>query len=521
MSERNAFLDAVARQALERPDTIAFLNAEGESLTYAELAAASDELACLIHERVHTDEPIMVYGHKSPLMVVSFLACLKSGHAYVPTDWHVPAGRVANILSQLPATCVVCVEGLPESVRSGIQGTWCIGRPELGGVLRLAGEGSVHGPDPSWSVTGDSTQYVIFTSGSTGAPKGVEVTADDVANFMPWDQSMFADAPSPRVFVNQALLSFDLSVTEFVAALTTGGTIFSLSQSCEDDLEACFRALAHSDATCWVSTPTFATMCLADPSFSQELLPRLTHLFFCGEPLRPDVVDRLARRFPSAKLINAYGPTESTVAVTSMTMEAGRFEGTLPVGYAKPGTTVRVRDRATGEWLAPGSEGELVICGDTVAKGYLGQPAKTAEVFGVGEFDGVRARTYRTGDLGRVDANGLVWCSGRIDSQVKLHGYRIELGEVEAALQGMDGVELAVVVVRSRHGVPSSLEAHVQLEGSAPEDAYEWSRSMREDLARILPDYMVPRRIVVDEELPVTPNGKVDRRGILQGASRS
>lgn len=523
MADKNGFLAAIHAQAEAHPGRECWRNTSGRALTYGELWDASDELACRLRERCQGaagGAPLLVYGHKSPLMPVCFLACLKSGHAYVPCDAHVPAGRVTSILSQLPAAPALAVGELPDLSALGRE-VEAIGGGELTACLEAARRGVVRRPDPAWEVSGDETQYIIFTSGSTGTPKGVEVTAADVANFMPWDQSLFADAAEPHVFLNQALLSFDLSVTELVGALTTGGRIVALTADVTEDARELFDALAASEATCWVSTPTFASICLAEPAFGHAMMPALTHFFFCGEPLRPDVVRGLAERFPDATIINAYGPTESTVAVTAMPVAVGPDTKELSVGVPRPGTTLLVLDRQTGEPVGEGERGEVLICGDTVAKGYLNRPDKTAAAFGERELDGRVVRTYRTGDLGHVDAEGRLWVSGRIDDQVKVHGFRIELGEVECAIQDEPGIELVAVIVRTRHGIPDRLEAHVELAGEAPTDLYVWGKALRERLAHRLPSYMVPRRIVVEDEMPKTPNGKVDRRAVMRAAGEA
>lgn len=510
----NAFLEAVGKAATLRPESVAFVNTDGDQLTYGELWNASDELACRLRDAYGKDKsPVMVFGHKSPLMLVSFLACAKSGHAYVPTDSEIPAARVANILEQLSSPVVIAVEDLPAPAVRASGPAFIVDSEVLADVMSRGA--SVQRPDHSWCVSGDDTQYIIFTSGSTGTPKGVEVTASDVGHFMTWDLSLFSKAKAPRTYVNQALLSFDLSVTEVVAALAAGDRIFSLSSTTQLDMDAMFKALATSESTCWVSTPSFVTLCLADKSFNRDLLPQLTHFFFCGERLHPDTVSRLLDRFDGACVMNAYGPTESTVAVTAVGITQEMCSDPLPVGYPKPGTKIVIVNHETGEELPLGAEGEIVICGDTVAKGYFRNPERTAEAFEWRMVDGEMLWSYRTGDLGHVGEDGCLWCAGRLDTQVKLHGYRIELGEIESALQELPEVDLAAAVVRERHGVADHLEAHVQLSHGVPEDAYEAGKALRHKLGVRLPGYMVPRRVVFEETLPLTPNGKVDRRALV------
>lgn len=513
MDVRNEFLASIYAQVQAHPQRVCWRATQGDALTYQELWDSSDELACSLHELIPSHAPLLVYGHKSPSMVLCFLACLKSGHAYVPCDTHVPPQRVSAILSQLPHAPVLAVEDMPNLGEKDPLPE-IISASHIDTCRSRAADGQVRRPQSSWSVAGSQTQYIIFTSGSTGTPKGVEITADDVAHFMPWDQSLFADAQSPAVFLNQALLSFDLSVTELVAGLTTGSTVVALTSEVLEDPRVLYDEMAYSGATCWVSTPTFASACLADPSFSHELMPRLSHFFFCGEPLRPDVVRNLHERFPEVAIINAYGPTESTVAVSAVRVETMGDVQVLPVGHARPGTTFVIIDPETGSELPHSTSGEVLICGDTVAKGYLGKPEQTAAVFGERDVAGHTIATYRSGDLGMLDEDGMLWVSGRRDDQVKIHGFRIELGEIEATLQAEPDIKLVSVIVRTRHGIADRLEAHVELVGERPADAYAWGKALRTRLAQRLPTYMVPRKIVVEDALPTTPNGKVDRKAL-------
>jgi len=230
-------------------------------------------------------------------------------------------------------------------------------------------------------AAGDAStpHYVIFTSGSTGDPKGVVITRGSLDAFLGWmlDEQRFAIAG--ETFLNQALFSFDLSVMDTWCSLATGGTIFSLTSGEMEDFRRLFDALAGAPLTTWVSTPTFAQMCLAERRFGAAMLPHVRRFLFCGDVLTPEVAEQLLVRFPQAEVWNTYGPTEATVATTSIRVEPGllRKYPQLPIGRAMPGTRVTVENE-DGELAAEGERGEIVISGPNVSPGYLGRPDLSA-----------------------------------------------------------------------------------------------------------------------------------------------
>ena len=373
-------------------------------------------------------------------------------------------------------------------------------------------------------MSGEETQYIIFTSGSTGRPKGIEVTESDVANFRRWLAEFPVVRESGRVFLDQAHYSFDLSEFELVGALTTGGCLHAVDASELSDYRALFADLGTSGIEVWVSTPSFADACLADPSFSATLLPRVRLFLFCGEALHHTTAAKLRERFPEAVVANTYGPTESTVAVTycEVTDRMLADPAPLPVGRPRLGTELRIVDHATGEAVRAGETGEVVIVGDTVARGYYENPEKTAVAFfGTRMADGTPTRGYRTGDLGFIDDDGLLHCAGRLDSLVKLNGFRIELGEVEGALEEVPYVRHAVVVPATRAGHVASLRAFVVVGPGAPHgDGFALAQALKTELTRTLPAYMVPRRIKILAEMPLNANGKADRKALAASVSR-
>lgn len=568
------YLEQIERMAAARADACAVQVSTGEQLSYAELWRASEALASYIAERVAPGTPVVVYGNKHPLMVASFLACMKAGCPYVPVDcFSVPASRAASIVEQiavaLPADAaaagplMLAIEEFPQP--EALPAARLVGRAALEDAVRAGGVSS----RARW-IAGEDLAYILFTSGSTGSPKGVEVTASCFDNFCAWDLELAAGAlgsadvipalldadettpspfgdgnpaassasgsgfganettpspsdtnettPSPNcamVWVDQAPFSFDLSVFELAGALASGGTLFSLAHATQQSMAHQLEALAASRAGVWVSTPSFAELCLAAPEFSDALMPDLRLFLFCGETLPNATAARLLERFAAARVLNTYGPTESTVAVTSVevTRELAAADAPLPVGAPRRGTRIRIVDE-TGADCAPGTFGEVIIEGDTVARGYFNRPDLTERAFGAAELGGEPCRTYRTGDEGMLDAAGMLHYRGRLDLQIKLNGFRIELGEIEEHLRRLPAVAAAAVVPAQRDGKIAHLVAHVVSAEPLTESPFRAGLAIKEQLKATLPHYMIPKKIVFAEALPMTGNGKVDRRAL-------
>ena len=518
----SSFVEAVDGFGRIHPEKDAFFNSAGQHLTYGQLARWSDALASrLVDIGGAVGQPIGVYGHKSPLMIVAFLACAKSGHPYVPLDSSLPAERVISILDQLCYPLLLCAqETLPDGVEA-----LCHERLELdAGLLEdLAQEAKrASGPGASSDarkrcVAGDDTFYILFTSGSTGVPKGVEVSAANVDAFMEWMVAAFAPG-APQVFFDRAPFSFDLSVADLIRGLGAGDTLFAFERQAEASLRAAFEALSASGTTFWVSTPSFADMCLADPAFGRALMPDVHTFFFVGETLRNETALQLLERFPGCAVVNGYGPTESTVlvAATSITAEIARRNEPLPVGMPKPGVLLHVLDPDTLDPVPVGVPGELFIVGDTVAKGYFNMPEATRAAFHSYPCEvPAGACSYRTGDKCFVDESGMLHFCGRLDFQVKLHGYRIELGDIESNLCQLSEVRQACVTPVEKNGAISYLRAYVQLEAGV-ERSFKTTRALKAALARRLPEYMVPRTFAYVDAFPVNANGKIDRTALVR-----
>lgn len=458
------------------PDALAVVGAD-RSLTWAQLR---DEATAWADEaRAHgaaPDVPVAIYGHKEASFFVAMVGALLVGAPFVPVDTIYPPERLRRIVEIVRAAAVY------DAAARGF---------EPGEGAELAERGLA---------------YVMFTSGSTGDPKGVQIGRESVGLLGDWMLGSFDLGEAP-VFMNQAPFSFDLSMYEVFATLAAGGTCVLNSREQIGAAATWMSRLAQQGVTVWVSTPSFAHQQLANRDFSPATLPTLRTFLFCGEPLPAALAKKLRQRFPDAVILNTYGPTEATVATTwiAITDAVLAAHDPLPVGHAKPDSELRIED------------GEICIIGDHVMRGYLNRQDLNEVKLFVAE-DGRRG--FRTGDLGQLDADGLLFCRGRMDDQIKLNGYRIELAEIDEALHGLPGVEGgACAVLRRPDGTAVRLIGFVA--GVAAEQAeasllaQDALTGWKDKLVQRLPPYMVPSELVACASLPMSNNHKIDRKKLI------
>jgi amino acid adenylation domain-containing protein/non-ribosomal peptide synthase protein (TIGR01720 family) len=498
--DRSAHEAFEARAAAE-PQARAVEQGEA-SLTYGELDDRSSRLArYLIELGVRADVPVGVCMGRSIRQVVSLLGVLKAGGAYLPLDPGYPASRLAMMVED--AGCAVVLSDAEAGARLTGAGRRVVDVdrewPEV-----LARRGGTVGR----RARADNVSYLIYTSGSTGRPKGVALPHRTLVNLIDW-QLRDGSWSRPRV-LSYAPVSFDVSLQEALATLSSGGTLVIADEEDRRDMGR-LLALLERRRVERLFVPFVALDALTRASEELGRVPsRLKEVVTAGEQLQSTVaVRKFFERNAGSELVNQYGPSETHV-VTAYRLRGRpeRWEPLPPIGAAIQNTRVYVLD---GE-LSPvpvGVPGELYLAGDNLARGYHGQPGLTAERFVPCPYGRAGERMYRTGDLARLRVDGNLEFLGRADAQVKVRGYRIEPGEVEVALSRLPSVEAAAVVVRRVHGTAQLVAYLVPREGPAVSD-----RELAAGLARTLPSYMVPALFVRMPSLPRTPSGKVDRRSL-------
>jgi amino acid adenylation domain-containing protein len=491
-----------ARAARQRPEAIA-LAVDGQGVGYGELNRRANRLAHrLIALGVRPETRVGIAVQRSVDMVVGLLAILKAGGAYVPLDPDYPADRLAHMVQDSGISLVLA----QAEVRGRIPGADALQVLEMD-ALDLSGEPDT---DPQVEVGPDSLAYVIYTSGSTGRPKGAQLSHRNVARLLDATDAWFGFCPGDTWTLFHSY-AFDFSVWEIFGALCTGGRLvvvpYWVSRSPRD-----FLALLRAErVTVLNQTPSaFGQLVHAveqDEAGGAGLA--LRHVVFGGEALEPRSLRPWFDRFgdQSPRLINMYGITETTVHVTYRPITRADLDGgRSPVGVAIPDLGLYVLDGSLN-LLPQGVAGALYVAGEGLARGYLNRAGLSAERFIADPFGEAGERLYRTGDLVRWSAQGELEYLGRVDQQVKIRGFRIELGEVQAQLLAQPEVREAVVLAQEGPG-GARLVAYVSLNG--PLEVGE----LKARLGQVLPDYMVPSAIVVLDALPLTANGKVDRKAL-------
>ena len=492
----------IAAQAARTPSRIA-VQCGDRTLTYGELAMRAAGLAGRLRQAgLGPGDRVGLLVERSVEMVAALLGILESGAAYLPLDPSFPRERLAFMLRDAGAALVVAEPGLREIAREA-------GVPDLLLHRALAPAPRRAGPPPAAAVAAEDLAYILYTSGSTGRPKGVEVPHAALANFLAAMDTLFA-LGAGDTFLAVTTLSFDIAGLEVFLPLISGARLVIAEAASVRDGAALAALVRASGATALQATPSTWRMLLA-AGWEPGALPRA----LCGGEALPLDLAR-ALRVPGTRLWNLYGPTETTVWSTVREVAAEDLAHPSATGYAPIGepidnTAVYVLDPSL-EPVPAGVAGELWIGGDGVARGYHGRPGLTAGRFLPDPYSGVPGgRLYRTGDLARRPAGGGLELLGRADDQVKVSGFRIEPGEIEAALAALPAVRQAVVTARPGAGGDARLVAYVVPAGeTAALDPAELRRALR----ATLPEYMVPTFVVPLAALPLTANGKVDRRAL-------
>jgi len=486
--------EAFEAQVAHTPDAVAVVCGDAE-LSYRELNRRANQLAHkLVRLGVRSDSLVGICIQRSPEMVVAVLATLKAGGAYVPLDPTYPKDRLAFMLDDARVSVLLTQSSLIEMLPRYDGPRLCLDTD-----WKSIESNSTENPDTR--VSPDHLAYVIYTSGSTGQPKGAMITHRGLTNYLNWATEAYEVAEGCGALVHSSI-SFDLTVTSLFAPLMAGRGVFLVP----DGIETLAAALAGRTNYSLLKITPAHLRALTELLPPDDLAGRVRALIIGGEALHFESVSFWRQHAPATRIINEYGPTETVVGccVYEISLDDPGF-GPVPIGQAIPKTQLYVLDDNL-KAVSSGEAGELFIGGDGVARGYLNREELTRERFIANPFgDGL---LYRSGDLACVMADGNFEYLGRVDDQVKVRGFRIELGEIETVLKQHDIVSVCAVIAKDEPSGEKRLIAFVVSNQSAANaDA-----NLSSFLKMKLPDYMIPAVFIQLEELPLTVNGKVDRK---------
>jgi amino acid adenylation domain-containing protein len=476
---------------------------EGEQISYRELNERANQLAHHLRSLgVKAESPVGILLERSVEMVVALLGVLKAGGAYVPLDPEYPAERLRFMLEDAQVAVLITQQRLAATL------------PSLTAqLLRIDEEAEMlaqyESSNPELLGGAENLAYIIYTSGSTGRPKGVPVTHRNLVNFllsMQGEPGMTA----ADTLLAVTTLAFDIAGLELYLPLLSGGRVALASREKAVDGQELLALLRESKATVMQATPATWRLLLSVLAAAEVKEP-LELKVLCGGEALPGSLARALQQTVKGAVYNLYGPTETTIwSATHVVNEKDAETPIVSLGRPIANTQLYLLDEAL-QPVPVGVTAELYLGGEGLARGYLGRPELTAEKFIPDPFGKKGGgRLYRTGDLARYLPDGNIEYLVRVDHQVKIRGYRIELGEVETALREQEGVRECVVVARQEDGSAARLVSYVVLEAGASLSV----TALRQGLLRRLPEYMIPASFVQLEELPLTANGKLDRRAL-------
>ncbi|GGA37501.1 surfactin synthase subunit 1 [Kroppenstedtia guangzhouensis] len=484
----------------KQPDAKALV-CGSEQLTYAQLNAKANKVATVLRQKgVQPDQTVGVMTKRSTDLVAALLGVLKAGAAYVPVDPEYPPERIGYILKDSEAKCLVIQQELYQEMQGALEYDGQVVFVEE--AVRAAGEAETQPPvsEPHHLA------YVIYTSGTTGQPKGVAVEHRhllEVILSLPKEDFRFGPGDVWTAFHS---VGFDFSVWEIFGCLLTGGKLVVVHRDTARDTSAFLELLRSERVTVLSQTPS-AFYALSSLEACGDPTLCVHTVLLGGEALKSSSLAVWKKRYADCRLINMYGITETTIVGTYKNIGSREIENNeSAIGQPFPPYTCYVLDE-NKRLVPPGTPGELYIGGRAVARGYVNRPELTAERFIPHPYNPAE-RVYRTGDLVRVRQNGDLEYLGRVDQQVKIRGYRIEISEIEHHLQAHDQALEAIVQPFVNDSGEMELCAYVVMESQV--SLSEW----REYLAQRLPMYMIPAYFVQLEKIPLTPNGKVDRRAL-------
>ncbi len=489
---------------------VAIRNSEN-SIFYEQLIEYVECLAkVLINSGLQRGEVIVIASNKGILTYALMLAALRLGIPYVNIDVHAPASRNSSIIQLSNSTFLFFDDPIySQSMDDLATRTNCQVTEIKLQTLPLVSS-SDREKQLQWmrQIDGSSIAYLMFTSGSTGIPKGVAITHQNVLHLIAWGQHFFQIQPQDN-FAQLSPLYFDNSVFDFYVALFSGASLSPVSRSLLSKPYDLVDFVGKMNCTIWFSVPSLLIYLMTMKAMTTQALPKLRNIVFGGEGYPKMELQKLYQSFAAqASLVNVYGPTECTCICSAYALSEKDFtklDGLPPLGTLNPNFDYLILDEQEKET----NHGELCLIGPNVGAGYFNESERTANSFiTLKESKRFMKRMYKTGDLVK-ELDGILYFVGRKDNQIKHMGYRIELEEIEQALVKLPHIYQAAVVY---HRVSV---AYGKLIGFVASTETILEQQVLEALSNLLPEYMIPSRIVVQQGLPISPNGKVDRQRLL------
>ncbi len=502
------------RVAGERSQNIATWFSEQEFTTFAELNQLANRIARLLLKRgVTAADVVCLSGEKSVYAFASMIACLKIGAVYCVLDPDSPVERLRKIFATCkPKVLVAEREFLGRLTELTATVAVEIVARDSDSLAQLLGDYDDSDLDLTRGLTGTSPAYIMFTSGSTGFPKGAVMTHANVLNLIDWSRETFKIAPED-ILTNVNPLYFDNSVFDFYSALFNGARLVPFSKTEVKDPKLLVEKVDAGQCTLWFSVPSLLIFLQTMKAADGQRMKSIGRFVFGGEGYPKAKLKALFDAYPSSALFNVYGPTECTCICSSYQLSTADFEdlqGLPPLGNIAANFSFLIVDEA-GNVVPEGATGELSLLGPNVGKGYYNDSEQTnASFVQTPLHNDFPDLMYKTGDLARLNpVDGKIYIQGRKDNQIKHMGYRIELEEIESALNCLGYISEAAVLHSSSNGL-SRIVAVVSTTQSCADQL------IKQDLRAIIPDYMIPTVFYREEILPKNPNGKVDRRYLLE-----
>jgi D-alanine--poly(phosphoribitol) ligase subunit 1 len=441
---------------------------------------------------IPSGHPVIIYGHKEFLFPMSILACIHVGITYIPIDKIYPLDRIKKIITQTGAQILInCSDN--DTLNAEFHAV-------INKKLEVQINSVLNFTDKIYFVENDILQYIMFTSGSTGEPKGVQITYNAIVAFIEWANKDFNFSQSD-VFMNQAPFTFDVSLFDVLNAFMQGGTLVLTSTEIFQNQDVFIKRITDYKCTIWTSTPSFVFLFLRHHYFNEKNTPTLKTFVFIGEELPSRTTSILKTNFKTARVVNAYGPTEATIITTwiEITQYIIKKHSSLPIGYAMPGSELMI-DKVN----ADSKEGELIISGDHVSVGYFKNEELNSQKF----FTHNGKRAFKSGDIAYVE-DGMFFCKGRNDDQIKMHGFRIELSEISNVLCKNELILDAITIPLKRNNEVKKIISFVILKTDIEQEKLK--ELLFSFLSISLPDYMIPGDIILLKEFPYNASHKIDK----------